>query len=231
MKFLVDAQLPGRMAGWLIAHGHEALHTRDLPEGNRTSDAAINYLSVRERRVLVTKDEDSWSRPGNHADWLQEVVKKNAPRRLDGADVTAPGPARDPHGVAEHGAAAHVENLDDEMHEVGRAPVALSAFPQVRPQRRTRTSLPARCRWKNALQWRGRARRRRGVGAARRRPARRVVSRLAEPLGPRIGRGPGRRLSGRGSRAAYSSATTAARSSITCTAAMTVAPARITGSV
>ena len=58
MKFLVDAQLPGRMAGWLIAHGHEALHTRDLPEGNRTSDVAINYLSVRERRVLVTKDED-----------------------------------------------------------------------------------------------------------------------------------------------------------------------------
>lgn len=32
MKFLVDAQLPGRLAGWLIAQGHEALHTRDLPE-------------------------------------------------------------------------------------------------------------------------------------------------------------------------------------------------------
>ena len=58
MKFLVDAQLPGRLADWLIAQGHEALHTRDLPAGNRTSDAAINDLSVRERCVLVTKDED-----------------------------------------------------------------------------------------------------------------------------------------------------------------------------
>ena len=59
MKFLVDAQLPARVAGWLIAQGHEALQTRDLPEGNRTSDVVINDLSVRERRVLVTKDEDS----------------------------------------------------------------------------------------------------------------------------------------------------------------------------
>lgn len=42
----------------MIAQGHEALHTRDLPDGNRTSDVAINDLSVRERRVLVTKDED-----------------------------------------------------------------------------------------------------------------------------------------------------------------------------
>ena len=58
MKFLVDAQLPGRVAGWLIAQGHEALHTRDLPEGNRISDVAVNDLSVRERCVLVTKDED-----------------------------------------------------------------------------------------------------------------------------------------------------------------------------
>ena len=58
MKFLVDAQLPARVASWLIAQGHEALHTRDLPAGNRTSDAAINDLSVRERCVLVTKDED-----------------------------------------------------------------------------------------------------------------------------------------------------------------------------
>ena len=58
MKFLVDAQLPSRLAVWLIAQGHEALHTRDLPGGNRTSDAAIADLSVRDRCVLITKDED-----------------------------------------------------------------------------------------------------------------------------------------------------------------------------
>ena len=58
MKFLVDAQLPSRLAVWLIAQGHGALHTRDLPGGNRTSDAAIADLSVRDRCVLITKDED-----------------------------------------------------------------------------------------------------------------------------------------------------------------------------
>lgn len=58
MKFLVDAQLPRRLARWLQAEGHEAVHTRDLPEGNCTGDAAINGLSLREQRVVVTKDED-----------------------------------------------------------------------------------------------------------------------------------------------------------------------------
>jgi predicted nuclease of predicted toxin-antitoxin system len=58
MKFLVDAQLPRRLARWLQAEGHEATQTRDLPAGNRTIDATINELSVREQRVVITKDED-----------------------------------------------------------------------------------------------------------------------------------------------------------------------------
>ena len=58
MKFLVDAQLPQRLARWLQDEGHDAVHTRDLPQGNRTSDADINDRSVREQRVVVTKDED-----------------------------------------------------------------------------------------------------------------------------------------------------------------------------
>ena len=58
MKFLVDAQLPRRLARWLQAKGHEAVHTRDLPEGNRTGDATINALSLHEQRVVITKDED-----------------------------------------------------------------------------------------------------------------------------------------------------------------------------
>ena len=48
MKFLVDAHLPRRLARWLQAEGHDAIHARDLPEGNRTSDATINELSSRE---------------------------------------------------------------------------------------------------------------------------------------------------------------------------------------
>lgn len=58
MNFLVDAQLPRRLAHWLHEVGHDGVHTRDLPLGNRTPDSAVNEISLRERRVVVTKDED-----------------------------------------------------------------------------------------------------------------------------------------------------------------------------
>lgn len=58
MKFLVDAQLPRRLVKQLSEAGNEAVHTLDLPHGNRTSDAEINQLSIREKYVVVTKDAD-----------------------------------------------------------------------------------------------------------------------------------------------------------------------------
>ncbi|MGI8649482.1 MAG: DUF5615 family PIN-like protein [Rubrobacter sp.] len=58
MNFLLDAQLPRRLAYRLREAGHDTLHTLDLPEGNRTSDPEINDLSLREDRVVVTKDSD-----------------------------------------------------------------------------------------------------------------------------------------------------------------------------
>ena len=58
MRFLVDAQLPVRLARWLQEKGHDVLHTRDLPTGNRTEDSDVNELSLREARVVVTKDTD-----------------------------------------------------------------------------------------------------------------------------------------------------------------------------
>lgn len=58
MKFLIDAQLPRSLALWLCEHGHDALHTLDLVEGNRTSDAAICRLADQEDRIVVTKDAD-----------------------------------------------------------------------------------------------------------------------------------------------------------------------------
>jgi predicted nuclease of predicted toxin-antitoxin system len=54
MKFLVDAQLPRRLTQRLREAGHEALHTLDLPLGNRTTDTLINDLSAREHYVVVT---------------------------------------------------------------------------------------------------------------------------------------------------------------------------------
>lgn len=58
MRFLVDAQLPARLARTLRDLGHDAVHTSDLPEGNRTTDAAIAATADAEDRVVVTKDRD-----------------------------------------------------------------------------------------------------------------------------------------------------------------------------
>jgi predicted nuclease of predicted toxin-antitoxin system len=58
MNFLVDAQLPRRMTAWLAAAGCDAVHTLDLPDGNRTTDEQINDVADLEQRVVVTKDAD-----------------------------------------------------------------------------------------------------------------------------------------------------------------------------
>lgn len=46
MKFLVDAQLPKRLAIFLNQAGYDAKHTLDLPDQNATPDSYINDLSL-----------------------------------------------------------------------------------------------------------------------------------------------------------------------------------------
>lgn len=58
MKFLVDAQLPLKLARLLMEAGHEVTHTLELPLRNATSDGVLRDLCAREGRVLVTKDSD-----------------------------------------------------------------------------------------------------------------------------------------------------------------------------
>jgi predicted nuclease of predicted toxin-antitoxin system len=58
VKFVVDAHLPRRLVVRLRECGHDAIHTLDLPHGNRTTDSEINEISVREQRVVMTKDTD-----------------------------------------------------------------------------------------------------------------------------------------------------------------------------
>lgn len=58
MNFLVDAQLPRRLAWRLREAGHDTIHTLDLPNGNRTTDTEINDLSIQDRRAVITKDAD-----------------------------------------------------------------------------------------------------------------------------------------------------------------------------
>ncbi|WP_454561025.1 DUF5615 family PIN-like protein [Mycobacterium haemophilum] len=58
MRFLVDAQLPVRLCDFLIERGHEAVHVLALPDGNRSSDAAVTEAVDKEDRIVVTKDSD-----------------------------------------------------------------------------------------------------------------------------------------------------------------------------
>ena len=72
MRFLVDAQLPRRLAHVLTSAGHDALHTLDLPDANRTPDDALARRANAEDRVVVTKD----------ADFVTTHTREDCPRRL-----------------------------------------------------------------------------------------------------------------------------------------------------
>ena len=58
MKFLVDAQLPRRLAALFIQREHEATHMLDLPAGNSSSDEHLLDVAAIEDRVIVTKEAD-----------------------------------------------------------------------------------------------------------------------------------------------------------------------------
>jgi predicted nuclease of predicted toxin-antitoxin system len=58
MKFIVDAQLPRRLAYFLQNAGYDTLHTLDLPQQNATPDSNINTLSIAQERIVITKDAD-----------------------------------------------------------------------------------------------------------------------------------------------------------------------------
>jgi predicted nuclease of predicted toxin-antitoxin system len=50
MKFLVDAQLPVRLARFIQTTGYDTVHTRDLPQQNATSEPQINQISIQQER-------------------------------------------------------------------------------------------------------------------------------------------------------------------------------------
>jgi predicted nuclease of predicted toxin-antitoxin system len=58
MKFIVDAQLPRRLAKFLQGLGYDAIHTLDLPQQNATPDSSINAISIAQERIVITKDAD-----------------------------------------------------------------------------------------------------------------------------------------------------------------------------
>jgi predicted nuclease of predicted toxin-antitoxin system len=72
VNWLVDAHLPRRIVYLLRQHEHDAIHTLDLPNGNRTTDAELLAIAAREGRIVVTKD----------ADFVNSFIFLHQPRQL-----------------------------------------------------------------------------------------------------------------------------------------------------
>jgi len=72
VKFLVDAQLPRALSHWLTQSGHDSIHTLDLPDQNLTTDSEILALSMREQRMVITKDSD----------FLDNFIVRRQPHKL-----------------------------------------------------------------------------------------------------------------------------------------------------
>ena len=58
MIFLIDAQLPRQLARMLQQYGHQAYHTLDLPQQNRTDDDEIMQFADTHDCIVTTKDSD-----------------------------------------------------------------------------------------------------------------------------------------------------------------------------
>ncbi|HMO40492.1 MAG TPA: DUF5615 family PIN-like protein [Saprospiraceae bacterium] len=72
MKFIVDAQLPYRLAKFIRDRGLDAIHTDDLPEKDRTADSEIRRIAREQNRIVITKDND----------FLESHILKNEPAHL-----------------------------------------------------------------------------------------------------------------------------------------------------
>jgi predicted nuclease of predicted toxin-antitoxin system len=57
MKWLIDNQLPIKLATYLAARGHDCSHILDLGM-DEADDVEVWRLADREQRVLISKDED-----------------------------------------------------------------------------------------------------------------------------------------------------------------------------
>jgi predicted nuclease of predicted toxin-antitoxin system len=113
VKFLVDAQLPARLARSLTRRGHDATHTSELADGNRSADEVIATVADAEQRVVVTKD----------ADFRSSHLVRRTPRRLlvvavgnmSNNDLLAVFDRHLDHVVAAFSAADHVEVRETEI--------------------------------------------------------------------------------------------------------------------
>ncbi len=58
MKFIVDTQLPPRLAKSLIDKGFDAIHTSSFPDGHLLDDESIRQIAISDDRIIISKDSD-----------------------------------------------------------------------------------------------------------------------------------------------------------------------------
>ena len=58
MKFIVDTQLPPRLAIYLTGKGYDGIHTTHFEEGHLLGDDEIILIAQQQDRTVVTKDSD-----------------------------------------------------------------------------------------------------------------------------------------------------------------------------
>jgi predicted nuclease of predicted toxin-antitoxin system len=58
LRYIIDTQLPPRLAAFLREKNFDAVHTTDYPEGHLLQDAEIRAIADAEDRIIITKDTD-----------------------------------------------------------------------------------------------------------------------------------------------------------------------------
>lgn len=69
MRFIVDMQLPPKLAYYIQAIGHNTTHTKFYKNGHQLKDREIIRIAKEENRVIITKDSD----------FLDNYITKGAP--------------------------------------------------------------------------------------------------------------------------------------------------------
>lgn len=58
LMFIVDTQLPPKLARLLVSWGFDAIHATFFPDGHLLSDDEIVQIAIEQSRIVVTKDSD-----------------------------------------------------------------------------------------------------------------------------------------------------------------------------
>ena len=58
MDFILDAHIPPSLCKMILERGHSAIHTKNLPDGNDTTDTEIRKIADKENKIVITKDTD-----------------------------------------------------------------------------------------------------------------------------------------------------------------------------